>query len=199
MSATRGTQSGLGDVDIRAPLLSYVTKRQSQELAPVVIEELGLCRGQVRADVAVVGEALHGYEIKSGRDRLTRLGRQIEFYSRVFDQATLVVTGEHLEEATGILPEWWGILQATRSHARIELNPLRHAKANPSREPRYLVELLWLEDSLALLEERGAARGVRGKPRRVVWDRVCQYFELDEIAEAVRNRLRLKATMPSLA
>jgi hypothetical protein len=46
---------------------------------------------------------------------------------------------------------------------------------------------------MALLEERNAARGVRGKPRRIVWDRVCDRFGVDEIAAAVRARLKTRA------
>ena len=34
------------------------------------VEELGVCRGRVRVDVAVVNGTLHGYEIKSDRDSL---------------------------------------------------------------------------------------------------------------------------------
>lgn len=46
---------------------------------------------------------------------------------------------------------------------------------------------------MALLEERDAARGVRGKSRRIVWDRVCDRFDVDEIAAAVRARLKTRA------
>ena len=33
----------------------------------------------------------------------------------------------------------------------------------------------------------------RGKPRRFVWDRVCERFELDEIAAAVRDCLKARS------
>ena len=57
-----------------------------------------------------------------------------------------------------------------------------------------MVELLWFNDAIALLEERNVARGVRGKPRRIVWDRVCEHFNVDEIAAAVRAQLKARAT-----
>jgi hypothetical protein len=46
------------------------------------------------------------------------------------------------------------------------------------------------------LEQRDAARGVRGKPRPVVWDRVCEHFGVEEIAAAVRSRLKVRARTP---
>ncbi len=62
----------LGDSDIRAVLRSRLFLKHPDEADTVVIEELGLCRGQVRVDVAVVNGLLHGYEIKSDRDSLRR-------------------------------------------------------------------------------------------------------------------------------
>ena len=55
------------------------------------------------------------------------------------------------------------------------------------------MELLWLDEALSLLEKRGVARGVRGKPRRIVWDRLCEQLEVDEIAAAVRSHLKARA------
>ena len=72
----------LGDSDIRAVPRSSLFFKHLDEADTVVIEELGLCRGQVRVDVAVVNGLLHGYEIKSDRDSLRRLGVQVEVYGK---------------------------------------------------------------------------------------------------------------------
>lgn len=57
----------LGDSDIRPVLRSRLRLKHANDTDTVVIEELGLCRGQVRVDVSVVNGLLHGYEIKSDR------------------------------------------------------------------------------------------------------------------------------------
>ncbi|MDA8118743.1 MAG: sce7726 family protein, partial [Gammaproteobacteria bacterium] len=72
----------------------------------VVLDELGICRGEVRVDVAVVNGEIHGYEIKSDRDSLRRLASQVELYSKVLDQATLVAGERHFDAAAALLPEW---------------------------------------------------------------------------------------------
>ena len=57
----------------------------------------------------VVNGSLKGFEIKSDRDTLKRLGRQSEIYSKVFDTITLVTSECHLTPALDLIPAWWGI------------------------------------------------------------------------------------------
>jgi hypothetical protein len=160
----------------------------------VLIEELGLCRGQVRADVTVVNGSLHAYEIKSDRDKLDRLRHQASMYNQIFDRVTLVVGARHYSAALELIPIWWGVLGVAPTPRGPRLQRMRRPLDNPAVDSRALVELLWLEDALALLESRGVARGARSKPRQFVWDRVCEHFSVTEIATAVRNRLKARAT-----
>ena len=160
-----------------------------------IIEELGICRGQVRVDLAVVNGRLDGYEIKSDRDSLRRLEGQVDVYSKVLDRATLVVGDRHLAEAVGSLPTWWGVLRVDPAPGPLRFEVMRQGDPNPGRDPRALAELLWLDEALALLEAHGTARGVRGKPRRAVWDRVCETCSIGEISRTVRDRLRARAAL----
>ena len=184
---------GLGDSAIRASLRSRLRGQHGQDADTVLIEELGLCRGRVRIDIAVVNGLLHGYEIKSDRDSLRRLGSQVDLYGKVLDQATLVVGDRFLAGAADLVPAWWGVLHVRPAPQGLQFRAVRRPERNPQRDPRILVELLWSDQALALLEERDATRGVRGKPRRIVWDRVCDHFGVDEIAAAVRARLKTRA------
>jgi hypothetical protein len=184
---------GLGDSAIRPALRSRLVGEHGQDADTVLIEELGLCRGHVRIDIAVVNGLLHGYEIKSDRDSLRRLGTQVDVYGKVLDQATLVVGDRLLASALDVVPAWWGVLRVRPTSQGLQFRTVRRPRRNPQRDPRVLVELLWSDQAMALLEQRNAARGVRGKPRRVVWDRVCDHFGVDEIAAAVRARLKARA------
>ncbi len=186
----------LDDAEIRLALRTRLLASYSSD-DTVLLEELGLCRGQVRVDLAVVNGILHGYEIKSDRDSLRRLAGQADLYSRVLDRATLVVGVRHLTEVLELVPNWWGILLAQPGLGGPGFKTVRRGRKNPRRDPRALVELLWLDDALSLLAQRNAARGMRGKPRRVVWDKVCDQFEVEEIATAVRSQLKARvATAP---
>jgi hypothetical protein len=190
-ASTRCSQ--FGDAPIRAALRARLT-RQLQHRDTVLIEELGLCRGHVRADVTIVKGSLHAYEIKSDRDTLDRLLHQAATYNKIFDRVTLVVGARHHAAALSLIPPWWGVLGVVPTRRGLRLQSTRRALQNRAIDPRSLVELLWLEDALTLLESRRAARGVRGKPRELVWDRVCENFDVTEIAAAVRDRLKTRAT-----
>lgn len=185
---------GLSDADIRPALRSWLTAKHACEADTVYLEELGICQGQARLDVAVVNGKLHGYEIKSDRDSLRRLINQAIIYNRVVDRATLVAGERHLSKALGLLPDWWGVLCVESKSCNSRFKTVRRGRQNPGRDPRSIVELLWFDDAIALLEQRDAARGVRCKSRRVVWDRVCENFDVDEIAAAVRTHLKARST-----
>ncbi len=182
----------LGDSEIRSVLRSRLSQKHAHKSQTVLIEELGLCRGKVRVDLSVVNGLLHGYEIKSDRDSLRRLSAQVELYGKVFDRATLVVGDRHLAEILDVLPRWWGILLVQHSDRGLQFKTVRKPQSNPNRDPRSLVELLWFDDAIALLEKRNAARGFRGKPRWIVWNRVCELCDINEIARAVRGHLKAR-------
>ena len=166
-----------------------LSKQCSDESETVFIEELGICQGRTRIDVAVINGAFHGYEIKSDRDSLRRLPGQVKMYNKVVDKATLVVGQRHLDDSMALVSDWWGIIQVETDRREIRFRTIREGSNNPHIEATALVQLLWREDAIGLLDERGAAHGVRSKPRRVLWDRICEQFNVEEIALAVRAKL----------
>lgn len=68
------------DMGVRPALWAYLDRQELASPDTTLIEELGLCQGLARIDLATVGGVLHGYEIKSNRDRLSRLASQAETY-----------------------------------------------------------------------------------------------------------------------
>ena len=192
------TPASPNDADIRAVLVSSLRSTHADEPGATIIEELGLCKGRVRIDVAVVNGSLHGYEIKSDRDTLRRLVTQADLYSRVLDRATLVVGPRNAAEAVAALPSWWEVVVAEVTDGVINLRKRRTGRPNPARDARSLVELLWRQDALALLGARGCLRGYRSRPRREVWDYLCCLYTVDEIAEAVRSQLKARVAAQAL-
>ena len=181
-----------GDRAIRKALKPRLIAEQTHA-DTVLFEELGLCRGLVRADIAVVNGSLHGYEIKSDLDSLRRLRNQVDVYSKVLDYATLVVGDRLLGEAVKVIPESWGVLHAHLGADDLEFKTIRNAGQNPDRDPRALAELLWFEEAIALLQKFDALRGVRGKPRRILWDRISERVRIEDVAAAVRDALKSRA------
>ena len=178
---------------LRTSLRSRLAAQHRSEADTVLIDELGLCQGSARVDLAVVNGQLHGYEIKSERDSLRRLGAQSDLYSRVFDRVTLVCSDRHVSQALDMVPSWWGVLRIVSATQNPTFKSVRRGRKNPSRDVRALAEFLWLEEAVALLSQRDALRGLRGKPRAALWDKICELFGIDEVAEAVRAHLKATA------
>ena len=180
---------------LRIALHSYLAHQFRNEPGTILIDELGISRGSARVDIAAVGRQFHGYEIKSERDDLRRLAAQASLYGRVFDRVTLVCGDRHLSRALDIIPSWWGIIRVIVRGEQPTFKYVRRGRKSPDRETRAIVELLWLDEAMALLERRNALRGLRGKPRDVLWDKVSELFGIDEVTEAVRTHLRATSAM----
>jgi hypothetical protein len=179
------------DRDVRESLLRHLHERHP-EPDTLFVDELDL-GGLVRVDVAAVNGSLWGYEIKSAKDTLRRLPLQVEVYSRVLDHAALVVADRHHDHALNLLPEWWQVYVAAAAYdGQVELELERHGGRNPDVDPFQLAQLLWRDEALAELAERGLDRGVRSKPRRIIWQRLAGNVELDELQRTVRTRLKLR-------
>jgi hypothetical protein len=181
------------DVDIRRALREGPLAIYASDPDTLVVEELGLCEGESRIDVAVINGYLIGYEIKSARDTLERLPAQAQVYSRVFDFVVIVVHERHFQRVIALVPEWWGISVAShRGPEDIEIHEFRPAQQNPGRDPAALVKLLWRDEALSLLRSIGKAWGVASKPRDVIWERLALVLSLDELGAAVRGLLKAR-------
>ena len=158
--------------------------------ATVMLDELGLCQGDVRVDVAAVNGELTGFEIKSPADTLARWPKQRRIYSKVVDRAWLVATEKTLEAACA--PGWWGLMRIVETHDHVGLRVVRDAVLNPSPDPYAIACLLWRDEAIAALAEFGLDRGVRTKQRRLIWERLADQLPLDDLRRAVRAALKVR-------
>ena len=156
------------DLDIRRRLRTD-GRLHYQEPDTRIVEELGLCQGIARVDLAVVNGAIHGYEIKSERDTLYRLPTQAQIYGQVLDYVTIVTARAHAAKVRRVIPEWWGIWAAESDQGEIRLDAERDPLRNPEVNAFALAQLLWRDEALQALVDRGIAAGMRSKSRRDIW------------------------------
>ena len=180
------------DRDIRAALWKLLRDKHTDDQDTLVLDELGICQGETRADVAVVNGSLAAFEIKSDQDTLARLPRQIEAYQRVFDVVTVIVGGRYVERIISAVPNSWGIIQAVPVDESAELKMIREPEVNEAVDPYSLAQLLWRDEALALLEDHNMADGLRSKPRRILWRAIIDRLSPVELSEAVRAQLKAR-------
>lgn len=159
----------------------------------IIVDELRICWGDTRIDVAVVNCSLHGYEIKSDRDTLERLPRQVKLYDKIFDTITLVCSHRLVSKARRIISPWWGIqipLPDSTSPTGVRFEVEREADLNQQVDLRSLIELTWKQEAIGILEKYGLDRGFRNRPRWDIWDRIVENIDADDVKRAVRECLK---------
>ena len=155
-----------------------------------IIEELGLCQGSARVDLAVVNGTIHGYEIKSECDTLARLPGQINVYSTALDFVTIIAAPTHVARIAQLVPSWWGVWSVARCRNGFRLKPSRESQRNPGINPFALAQLLWRDEALEALAYYGLTAGARSKPRAFLWHRLASNLTLEQLGDIVRTRLK---------
>ncbi|MCU5588941.1 sce7726 family protein [Bacillus cereus] len=174
----------LKDSDIRNVLLNELRNQYKNDEA-IVVNEMGVCQGKSRVDIAVVNGIIHGYEIKSESDTLKRLPRQMEDYNRVFDRMTIVVASKYLDEVRELIPKWWGIILVRNKQGEAKLKMVRKGRKNKEIDPISLAQLLWKEEALEILKEKGLHRGFLSKPKKEILRHLSESIELEELQSRI--------------
>ena len=182
----------MNDRDIRTVLKEELMRKYAGDNDTLVLDELGIRHGAARIDLVVVNHQLHGYEIKSDLDNLRRLPDQIRAYSRVMDRVTLVVGYKHAYDALRMVPEWWGVRLAEmkKQSGIVVLSDARSARDNPKVDLNAVTALLWRNEALGVLEEIGAASGVRSKRRSEIYRRLVDLSDPDFLRFKIRQQLK---------
>jgi hypothetical protein len=182
----------LHDRHVRYALDLRLREEFASDATAVIIHELGLSQGHVRIDIAVVNGTLNGYEIKSPADNLQRLPAQQLVYNQVLETVTLVADEQHLDHAVDSVPDWWGLSHIQGVHGEIVITSRRRPMPNPAVDPSAQVQLLWRDEALAILRTHRLERGLAGKPRRHLWQRLVEAFGPEQVSALVRETLKAR-------
>lgn len=179
------------DIDIRIKLHESLRKEFREDTTTIIVDELPLCLGDARVDIAVVNGSIHGYEIKSESDTLKRLPQQVHFYSKIFDYVTLVCDEGYRDKLENMIPKWWGIRFATKeSNGVISFVDERPASENDSVDLLSLLQLLWRNELLILLDKYDLGKGVRSKRKWEICEKLAQNIQPIELKRSVRECLK---------
>ena len=180
----------MNDTMIRKAMHEKVLASFYQDGESLILDELSLCHGEARVDIAVINGKLHGYEIKSFYDTLERLPGQAERYSKIFDRMTLVTDIRHVKKALDIIPSWWGVLIFNSKNGKHEWS--RKSKKNPSPDGYSLAQLFWAHEARLILESHDKFRGLSSKPRNILWQALADAFSPAELNWFVRQALKAR-------
>jgi hypothetical protein len=155
-----------------------------------MVEEMEVCLGRARVDLAVISDQLIGIEIKSVNDDVTRLPAQVRAYSKCFDRVVLVVDESLVAKAMPLIPTWWGIVISLQRDDQLTYVFERRPRRNPQIDLDALLALLWREEVDALLDD---LLGISVQPRatkKTIRARLLAQIDPPVLHSASLNKLR---------
>ena len=175
------------DSDIREPLFDFLEEKYGKIR---ILEEKRT--GRARADVVMVTpEAIFGIEIKSDKDRYTRLAGQVKNYNLYYDFNIIAVGSTHAAHVSEHVSEWWGIISVEEINGSLDFYVIREPQPNPKVKRERKISILWRPE-LARIQEKNKLPAYKGKSKAyvqaVVLDRVPDDILWQQVSEELFER-----------
>jgi len=111
--------------------------------------------GECKADVVILNDSATVYEVKSERDYLNRLDRQITAYARVFARVYVIAADSHIDAVVHAVPPEVGILRLNR---RYHISSLREALDRPElTSPAAIFDSIRTDEARMILASQGVS------------------------------------------
>ena len=109
--------------------------------------------GQCKADLVILNGTSTVYEVKSERDSLSRLGRQVAAYTTVFAQVYVIAAEKHVDAVNASVPKEVGIM---RLNSRHQISTLREAADRAEcTSPAAIFDSIRTGEARLILRSRG--------------------------------------------
>jgi len=153
----------------------------------IVIDELGVAHGKNRIDIAVVNGFIHGYEIKSSKDTLSRFSLQLESYMQCFEKLSFIAAEKHIEDIVYQTPDWCGIILVEKGpRGGINFTTIRKEKRNPDISPFAMAHFLWKNEAIGILKSLGADKSMLKGTRATIYKHLSHMITVPELSAKIK-------------
>lgn len=160
--------------------------------------------GECKADLAILNGTATVYEIKSERDSLSRLEKQVEAYKKVFARVFVIAGENHIDSVLAATSKDIGVMKLSRRH---QISVVRSADDRPDRIcPITVFESLRTSEAKQILTQLGVS--VPKLPNTVLHSELRKrfiklspsdlHFEMVKTLKRTRNLLPLSDLVESL-
>jgi len=153
------------DKDIREIFTTHHAKRYPKSN---LLSEVRINNGLAIADLVSIGiNTTHCYEIKSDKDKITRVLEQSKSFDIVFSKISLITTLAHYKKALNIIPPYWGIIVVSNT-PKTKVHYCRKAENSPHFSKQKALYTLWRDELLKIIltkniNEKSTNRSSRSK------------------------------------
>lgn len=154
----------------------------------LVIDELGVAHGKNRIDIAVINGCIHGYEIKSSKDTLSRFPSQMESYVKCFEKLSVIAAENHVDALISMVPEWCGLILASKGpRGAIRFSTIRPSKKNPGVDAVAMAHFLWRREALDLVLKLGGDKSAQKEVRQELYSRLSKMLTVSELSLNIKS------------
>lgn len=183
---------------LRSAVKAELSRFVRGSLPAVVVEEMEVCAGRARIDVALITDTLTGIEIKSADDTVARLPGQVQAYSQCFDRVVLVIDEALAPKAKPMLPDWWGLVVSGLGGDPVAYEFQRRPRRNPQLNLESLLALLWKDEAASLLAELLAVTVSQRVTKKVIRAKLLEHLPPAVLRSAGVRKLRERTAWRSV-
>jgi hypothetical protein len=175
------------DKDIREIFTAHHAKRYPRSK---LLSEVRVNNGLAIADLVSIGiKTSHCYEIKSDRDKITRVLDQSKYFDIAFKKISLITTIAQYKKALDIIPAYWGLIVVSGT-PKTKVRYLRKASFSPLFSEQKALLTLWRDELLGILLMKNIIEKPKNKySRSDLIDILCAELSTTEICKSMNNHL----------
>ncbi len=109
--------------------------------------------GRCKADVVILNGTATAYEVKSERDKLSRLANQVDAYLKVFASVNVIAGENHIDHVIQTVPDSLGVMKLSKA---FQISTVREGTDDPRRTcPAAIFDTLTVREAELVLRSVG--------------------------------------------
>ena len=126
----------------KAALVQFLRESGSLDRTTAIAAELAVAKQARRADLAVIREGVHFFEVKSRSDTLARLEGQLAAYEATGEFVTVAAASRHINAVLSRVGQHVGVLEILEFGGQTRIRSIREASMSPNWSLTSALQLL---------------------------------------------------------
>ncbi len=164
------------EAKIKLSLIQYLLR--TDKYNSIIATEVPINQTQNIVDVLQISTTVSSaFEIKSDRDNFSRLDKQIQSYSSVFNHVSVVISENNYKAVLPLIPKKIGIMLIKESDIIVKRKPSEIKKLSKDA----LAKIIWKNNLLKIMSSKFTTHQLKGLSDYELRKLLIKYYNLKEI------------------
>ena len=175
------------EAKIKLSLIQYLLR--TDKYNSIIATEVPINQTQNIVDVLQISTTVSSaFEIKSDRDNFSRLDKQIQSYSSVFNYVSVVISENNYKAVLPLIPKKIGIMLIKESDIIVKRKPSEIKKLSKDA----LAKIIWKNNLLKIMSSKFTTHQLKDLSDYELRKLLIKYYNLKEIRSFAYNFLMQK-------